>query len=173
MYDRTTFCFAYTIVLLLLAPIFFPHWHLFWFAPALVLAFYHRSKRGCLWLALMTGCLIDLLSANTRFGLQAINYCLAAWLLYPTKFHFFEENPTTLPTLTWLFSLLSTLLQAVLLAVFGSSLVLTWNWVKLDLIIMPLYDALYAGLAFTLPLLFFPPKTQKRSSTLFTSSRRD
>lgn len=171
MIDRLTFFFFYSLGLACTLPALFPSLRLFWFAPLIVLSFYQRPRVACLWLACVCGFVIDLFSSYTRFGLHALNYCLTATLLYPAKSHFFEDSPTTLPGLTWLFVITSTVFQALLLKALGQPFNFSWEWIKLDLIWMPFYDALYAGIAFALPLLFLPSKVLRKPQSLFSSHR--
>ncbi len=160
--------FIYTLLYLLFLPPLFPSLRLLFFAPFLVFTFYHRGKITCLWLALLCGLIIDLFASQTRLGMHALNYCLTTLLLYSQKCHFFEDSPSTLSILTFFFAIFSTLIQVCLLYAFGHSLILSWEWIKNDLFWLPLYDALYAGIAFTLPSLFFPKMSKKRTNLLIT-----
>lgn len=99
---------------------------------------------------------MDLLSSQQHLGLYALNYCLTLWMIYPQKRNFFEDRLSTLPVMTYLFSFLSTLIHLLLLDSFEKSLSLSWIWVGTDLLLMPLADAFYAFIWFTLPSLFMP-----------------
>lgn len=165
--NRTKALFIYTVLIVLVIPPLFPNLVLTFFAPFLMFAFYHNNKVVCLWLALICGFMIDLLSAQTRLGVTALNYCLTVVLFYSQKRHFFEDRLSTLSLMTFIFVFTSTLIQAVLLYAFGQGILLSWEWVKSDLIWMPLIDALYAAIAFTLPSLFFP-KIPTRRTVLFS-----
>lgn len=133
------------------------------FAPFLVIAYYNQTLRSCLWLSLLCGFLIDLLSSQHRLGLFALNYCLTTLFLYQQKKHFFQDNPTTFPLMTFFFSVLSTSIHIALLMFFGKPLFLTSDFFTQDLIRLPLYDAFYAGIAYTFPYLLFPKKGKKQS----------
>lgn len=132
-------------------PIFFPRVHLFYFAPYLVICLYRHSRIALLWRACLCGVIIDLLSSGSLFGLTSINYCCVAFLLYGQTRHFFEDKLSTLPLMTFLFSLLSTGFLAGGALFLQRGYPLSWIWVATDLIGMPIADALYALLVFSLP----------------------
>jgi rod shape-determining protein MreD len=154
--------FLYTLFLSLTIPLFFPSLRLLFFAPFLVFCFYHHSKKTCLWLAFLCGLFVDLLSSYMRLGIYALNYCLTVQLLYSQKRHFFQDSRSTLPILTYLFALLSTCLHASLLYSFGKEVGLSWEWIKTDLLGMPIRDAIYTTIAFTFPSMLFN-QVSKRS----------
>lgn len=165
--NRTAFFFIYSLFITVCLPPLFPHLKLMFFAPFLIFVFYHQCQISALWLALAAGLIIDLLSANTRLGFYALTYCLTTWILYKQKQHFFADSLSTLPIMTFLFASLSTTIQVGLLSVFGQSIELSGNWILNDLLWLPLQDALYAGIAFTIPCLFLP-KTQRRQTLVFS-----
>lgn len=159
--------FLYTLSLTIILPSLLPDLPLLFFAPFLVSAFYQQNKMRCLWLALVCGLIIDLLSSQMRFGFYALNYILTVELLYGYKYHFFEDHLTTLPLLTCIFTVLLTAIHLLLLYLFGYGIIPTWTWVKNDLILMPLYDGLYAFIAFSLPTLFLSrPSVPRRSKII-------
>lgn len=169
--NRRIFClFLYTAFLTLFISTFLPHLRIPFFIPFLVFTFYHTSQIQSMWLAALSGLLFDCFSAETRFGIIAVNYVLTTFLLYRQKFRFFEDSLTTLPLMTFFYSITSTLLQVLLLTIFDQSIDISLEWAKGDLFIMPLGDALYAGIAFTLPLLFLP-KTPYRQDRLIQFTR--
>lgn len=163
-----TFFFILSFLLSLFGPVLFPSFKLFYFAPFLCTCFYHKSYSSTLWISLCCGLILDLLSAPLRFGLYALNYTLTSGLLYSKKQHFFEDELSTLPILTFLFSVLSTLIQVGLLYIFDASLRLSWNWVSTDLLIMPSLDGVYAFICFNLPILLFG-KTRRKGKDYFMS----
>jgi rod shape-determining protein MreD len=147
--NKTAFLLA--LLFTLLGPIFFPKWHLFYFAPYIVISYYQCSRIAALWRSYMCGLILDLLSSAPFFGFSSLNYCLVSLALYSQKRNFFEDKLSTLPLMTFLFSLLSTLITLILSLFFGHHLRLTWQWPATDLLFMPLADALYASLLFSLP----------------------
>lgn len=161
--NKLVFFFLYTLAIILLFAGVEPNLRLLFFAPFLVIAYYNKGLRSCLWLALLCGLIVDLLSSQTRLGTYAFNYCLTTWILYNQKRHFFEDSPTTFPIMTFIFAFISTLMQVALLYIFGQPIELSWDWIKNDLIRLPLYDAFYAGIAYSLPYLFFPKRSKKQS----------
>ncbi|NGX54336.1 MAG: hypothetical protein K1000chlam4_01062 [Chlamydiae bacterium] len=142
-------------ILSLLALLFFPSFHLLFFAPYLIISLYRYPLVDALWRAIGCGIAIDLLSSSPLFGQTALIYCIATLLLHPQRLNFFEDKLSTLPLMTTLFSLLSTIMQALLLFVLGHSIGLHWPMVVTDFIAMPLVDGLYAMLLFTLPFQIY------------------
>lgn len=168
---KTLFFFFYTLTLALALPVFLPQFHLMYFAPFLVASFYRNSKIQSLWLAVFCGFMIDLFSAQTRLGFYALTYFFTVELLYAQQRHFFEDRLSTLPIMTFLFTLLSTLIQVSLLYVFDTGIILSGEWMRNDLILNPLYDAIYAVLAFTLPTSLFFRRKYRPSSMLHLKGR--
>lgn len=153
--------FLYSFALTLILPTLFPSQRLAYFAPLLIFAIYRYSKTICLWLALLCGLIFDLFSAEMRFGIYALNYTLSVYLLYYFKNYFFEDSLSTIPIMTILFSYISAILLLCLLYALNSQVIGSWEWVKLELIQMPMSNAIYAVLAFTLLSLLFPRKSKK------------
>lgn len=145
------YLFAYTCCLTIALPLFFPSWHLLFFAPFLVFTYYRYSLISCLWWALASGFVIDLFSAQTRLGIYAIHYSFTTFCLYRYKFYFFEDRFSTLPIMTFLFASLSILIQFIVFYVLGHFFSFSWEWAKNTFIFFPFQNALYATLFFTLP----------------------
>lgn len=145
-------------------PALFPSLQLFYFIPFLVRACYVRSLSKTLWIALGIGVLLDLYSANSRFGLYATNYFLTTLFIYSLKRNFFEDSFTTLPFMTYFFSVTSVVIQWGLILILDRHYIpLTPSFIISDLFIMPLGDALFAAIIFTLPSLFFGKPVRKGS----------
>jgi hypothetical protein len=164
------YLFAYSSCLAMFLPLFFPFWHILYFAPFLVLCFYRCSLIRCLWWSFICGLVIDLFSAETRLGTYAMNHCLTTLCLYRYKFYFFEDRLSTLPAMTFGFSCLSMLIQFLILYLLHPFFSLSWKWIVNDLLLLPLEVAFYAFLAFTLPTLFL--SDLKRRYLLFRWARR-
>lgn len=162
--NRVPLIFLYALAPVLLFPILFPNWHLTFFAPFLILAYYRSSLLSCLWLSLLCGTIMDMLSASTYLGVHAMNYCAVTWFLYHQKQNYFEDSLSTLPLLTAFFAILSTLIQAFLMYFMDSPIVLSWQWMWSDLIKMSLWDALFAFIWFTIPLHSLPRAPQRRAT---------
>jgi len=134
----------FAFFLALFGILFFPHTHLLYFAPYLVLSFYSHTRFAALWRAIGCGIIIDLFSSTPHFGLTALNYCIVSWILYGQTRNFFDDKPSTLPLMTFFFSLLSTLTSVILFLFFAQPVTLSLKWVVTDLFCMPLFDATYA-----------------------------
>jgi len=148
-----------TFLLTLYAPLFFPAYKLFFFAPLIVRLFYLRSWHETLWASCFLGLVIDLLSSHVRFGLHALNYTLTSAFLYSQRRNFFEDSYSTLPVLTCTYSFISTIIQILLLTLFENGVAFSWEFVKIDLLYLPILDGLYAFVCFSLPqMLFGKPK---------------
>ncbi len=94
---------------------------------------------------------MDLLAPYPRLGLIALSYCCSAAVVYRGKSRFFEDSLISLPVMTFFFVEVSTVLQVLLLKVFGVAPVLSWQWLATDLILFPLADAVYAWVWFAYP----------------------
>lgn len=128
----------------LLVPALYPQVHLFFFCPFLILLIYRRPLAYTLYASLGLGLLLDLLSAHQRLGLHALALCATTGLLFRYRSRLFPDKATTLPIMTYLYSALSTALLFLLLRAFDQPLVPTWEWVATDLLLWPVFDAIYA-----------------------------
>jgi len=153
MRANLTVVFCLCFLSTLLGPILFPKWHLFYFAPYLVLSYYKYSRYAVLWRSLGCGILMDLFSSTPFFGLSSINYCLVSFLLWGQKRNFFEDKLSTWPLMTALFSLLSTLFSVILAFFVGQKISFCWKWGVTDLFAMSFVDAAFAFIFFSLPFL--------------------
>jgi hypothetical protein len=130
----------------------FPSARITFLAPLLAWLYYRLPMQGALWASFGAGLLLDLLSSDYRLGIFALTYTSTTLLLYTQKRHFYAQRWSTLPILTWLFSLVATLIQVTLLAIVDEGLRITWRWAISDLMVYPLLDGLWAFIGFTLPL---------------------
>ena len=146
--------------ILFLTP-WFPQWKLTYFAPFLIICYYKKPLETCLWLSLLCGLIMDLLSSQRHLGIHSLNYCLTTALLYSQKQHFFEDSLSTIPIMTFLFAAVSTIIQIPLYTLFESGISLSSEWWINDLLIMPFVDALYGFVWFTLPAIFLPRKSRR------------
>jgi rod shape-determining protein MreD len=165
---RLHVAFATCLVLALGLPVLFPLARLTFFAPLLIIACYKTSLKKSLWLALLCGIIVDLLSSYTRFGLYSVSYCLTIAVVYQQRRNFFADSLSTLPIMTFFFASLSTLIMAFLIYSIENKNTLSWGWVLTDLLVMPTFDAIYAFSFFILPALFFG-KRQRRGKDYFFS----
>lgn len=154
--------YFYSLFLTLVLSAFFPTHGLHCFIPAMIFSFYKHSLQTCLWWAFAIGFTLDLLSSETKLGFYGLNYCLATLILHRYKYQFFEDHLSTLPMMTFIFSFVLTLLSALLYSTVVASLPFSLRWFLHDLIWMPLSDALYAIIAFTIPQLCLSSSKLKR-----------
>lgn len=128
--------------------------------------FYKRPLSSCLWYSVICGLIMDLLSARARLGIYVINYCITTSILFSQKRHFFEDKISTLPLMTFLFSVISTILQAMTLKIMTNDFHPSWQWAGTDLLVFPFLDAIYALGWFALPTYLLRRRSQSRDSTL-------
>jgi hypothetical protein len=140
---------------LLFFPLFFPSLHFLFFAPYLVIVCYKRSLYHTLRHALYCGVIHDLFSASPLLGLTSLNYCLTVFILFPQRRNFFEENSSTLPLMTYLFSFLSTGINGLLLLFAGNAISPSFIGIFIGLFLMPLMDAAFALAFYSLPFKIY------------------
>jgi rod shape-determining protein MreD len=155
---NTTFLYFYSLSLLFILSSFFPNSGLFYFAPMMILSFYKHSLPACLWWGLVCGLTIDLFASETKLGFYALNYCLATLILYRYKYQFFEDSLSTLPIMTFIFGFCTTLISTILYSAVITPIPLSLKWLYHDLLWLPINDAIYAAMAFTLPLQWIKQK---------------
>lgn len=158
--------FLLAIFCLFVIPLFFPSWHLTFLAPPLIIVFYQRPLLQTLWYGIFAGIFVDLLGGE-KLGFHAASYLLTLLAISPMKTIFFPDRLSTLPFLTACFSTLSTAINFLLLKFLSQGFPFQLSWAFTDLILMPLFDGLYAFFLFTLP--GFLPRWPKRE--YFFSSR--
>ncbi len=161
--DRKSLSLALVVSLFfaLATPVIFPHWRLLFFAPFLVIFYYQKSYFMSLWASFFCGVFIDIFSGDTRIGLHGLGYCLTTFLLYGQRRHFFSDNLSTLPLMTLFFSVISTVIELVLMNVIEHPVGVSWQWVLTDLVYMPFFDALYSFIFFVFPFLFFSSRPKR------------
>lgn len=123
------------------------------FTPFLIIAYYSCPFLTCLWLSLFCGLLTDLLASNLHLGVHALSYYMVTLILYKQRRFFFEDNLSTLPVMTALFSGLSTVVLALVLYFLEGGAPMNWVWVLTDFAGYSLADAIYASLCFQTPIL--------------------
>ncbi|NGX42988.1 MAG: hypothetical protein K940chlam7_01278 [Chlamydiae bacterium] len=155
------FAFISTLLATLFSPIIFPSYKLLFFGAFLVILYYRKPFVTCLWGSLLCGLLFDLLSSHPRLGIYAINFTATTWVLYPQRRNFFADSLSTLPVMTFLFSVISTVFQGFLLYAFEGQICISKNWFLSDLFLMPLFDAVFAFCYFILPFVFFGKPIRK------------
>lgn len=147
--------FVTTLFFQLTLPSLFPSLKLKFFIPFLILVYYQKEFLGAVWFSLFCGIILDLLSAPAKFGLYSLTYTLTTMLLYGQRLNLFADNVVTLPIMTFLFSVISTLLEFSLLYIFGKPVGLSIAWLFSELLFMPLADTLYSFILFIVPAFMF------------------
>ena len=144
-----------SIALHLIMPLFHSSFRVSFLVPLLVILYYQKPLIFCLWMSFLCGLLLDLLSSERFFGIYTSSYCCATALIYPQKKHFFADNLSTLPLLTFFTSGLITGAQILLIYIFQRKIPLNWYWFATNILIMPLVDSMYAFFLFLMPSLLF------------------
>jgi hypothetical protein len=127
-----------------------PTLHFFAFAPFLAIVYQKRSLAYSLWVATGCGLIVGLLTSEAK--LSIINFVLITLILHRQKRHFFEDHLGTLPIFTFFISSIFTFLQFILLAIADRNPPFSWQLFFTDILIMPLFDALYAVVWFIGPM---------------------
>jgi rod shape-determining protein MreD len=135
--------------------VFFPFLHLSFFAPFLALAYHASTLSKSLWLALLCGLILDLLSSEFRFGLYTLTWVLSTLLLYSQKKHFFEDKPLALSLFATVIAAVSTSVYFTLIHLFDRGVPFSSLSILTDVFVLPAVDGLYAFLWFTCPLKLY------------------
>ncbi|NGX60506.1 MAG: hypothetical protein KR126chlam3_01681 [Chlamydiae bacterium] len=136
---------------------FLPSIRLFYFAPFLAIVLQRKPLQSSLWIAAFCGLFYDLFDSGVRFGLYSLLTVGCTLVSYRCKRWFYEERLFSIPLYTALISILFGLLQCLFLPFHLNHLVHF-------LIFFPLFDAIYAFLWFTCPIILYN-RLQKRPST--------
>lgn len=158
-----------SLALTLFSPIFFPEVRLFYLLPCLIVLYYQKTLFFCLWASFAIGLALDLLAPGHFIGLQVTSTCAATTLMYAQKRHFFADNLSTLPLLTFFTSIVATLLELALAYIFHKKIILGNSWFLTNLLFMPLLDGAYAFIFFVLPGIVFG-KPRQRGADFFLHS---
>lgn len=156
---------ALSVLLFLLIPPLFPSIRLCIFAPFLILAYYKTSFKTCLVFSMGCGLFKDLYCSETRFGFYALLYTLTTLFLWKRRQNFFEDQTSTLPLMTFFFSVASSTLELLFQPLAARQIEVTFPLLLTDLLFLPLCDAFYAWLLFAVFLKWiysFILKRQKR-----------
>lgn len=128
-------------------------WPLTFFAPFLAMVYYRHSMIGSLWIAAGCGIFIDLLS-SILLGIYTLNYVAISFFLFRYRIYFVEK-PMGLASLTFIFSILSTLVTRIFFLFVGITLPFTLKGGLTDFLLLPLVDGVYALLFFSCPLILY------------------
>ena len=140
MPTKTLFWISFFLLL------FCPGLPLLFFASYLVACSYRYQLVPTLWRALLVSLLVNLFSSSEAFGLLPLSTCLAVLLLSMHLRSFFADKWTTLPLMTYLFSLYVSLFTFLLMPFFGAPFSLSLRVLVTEILIAPLFDTLLAGI---------------------------
>ncbi len=146
--------FFLSTIALFLQSVLSPPFSLLVYAPWIALVVLRTQSPKCLYLSLIGGIMVDLLS-DDPMGVHALNYTIVALFLFRFRKFFLYDNPLHLSLFTILVSFSSTLLQLFLLFLFDRRIPFTGQWAFGDLLAMPIADAIYALVWFALPLTLY------------------
>jgi rod shape-determining protein MreD len=158
--------FFAALLLLLVMPTVYPKGRLLFFAPFLIIVFYQKGYVGALWYSFFCGMIVDILSSNPFIGTNSFSYCITTAILYSQRRHFFSDSITTMPLMTYFFAILTTMISLIFEYMFQNEPLITPYWLYTDLLLMPLFDSIYAFTLFILPA-FALGKPQRRSKDYF------
>jgi cell shape-determining protein MreD len=130
--------------------VFFPNFHILPFTPFLALACMRKSFLTTLWLSVLSGIVMDLITSELGFGLNALALTVVSGIMYRQKHHFFADSPLALSIYTTLISSLTSFFLLLLQGVTLSPSILFS-----ELIFMPILDGVYAFLWFTCPMKLY------------------
>jgi len=137
----------FAIVMQLVAPHFFPTLEVNFLIPPIIFALYSFSFASSAWLALLLGCLLDILWLAPRLGFLGCTFLITTFGIYSSRLYFFKDAFSTPLIMTFLFSLIVQLLVSALSILFGMQL----PWHPLNFLIIPLQNTLACFLLFLLP----------------------
>lgn len=143
------------IVFAIYGPIFTPSLRLAVFAPLLALSFYRLCFVKSLWLSFLCGLVIDTVSSQMHYGLYGITYCITSAICYMQKKHFFEDKPTALSLFTYVIAAVFSLSLLIVSMFFDKQVHMSSKAIISDVLIAPIFDAVYAFVWFTLPIKLY------------------
>lgn len=149
------FFFLFCFITTWFSPIITALPKLTFFAPYLIFVLYRKKTLDLLWQTFFVGCILDLLAAHTPFGFWVSNYLVTICIISYCKRFFFEDKFLAIPILTFIFALLSTFFYTLFFALFISHIKLSSAFIAFDFLLLPLVDAVYALLFFSLPIHYY------------------
>lgn len=164
MQPKLIVVFALSLFCAIAGPYFLPSIRLLAFAPFLTILFTRCNLITCLWCAFGCGLIMDLLSSQMQLGIHALNYILITLALFRLRRRLVAHKPIALAILSSIFSLLSTTVQLLIMKIYGIAPPMNTLAYLSDLIVMPLFDGIYAFIGYTCPIIAyrFCRKTFKR-----------
>jgi rod shape-determining protein MreD len=132
----------------------FPNFVLLPYSPFIALVCMFAPYQKALWLAALAGISSDLLSSDL-FGLYALTATLSCALVYRYRWSLFKEEPLQLCFYTALISFIQTPFMLMILFLFDRRAPIAGKSILLDIVSMPIVDALYAFFWFVGPILLW------------------
>ncbi len=163
------FAFLLSTIALIFQSILFPQIAILTFSPFLALTILRSSLYKALWLAILAGSLMDLIS-NDPIGAHALTYVAVTFLLFKIRKMFSHDEPFHLSLFTSIISLNITAFQLFFLFLFDRRVPLEGRWIFADFLGMPVIDGLYAFVWFAAPLSLF--SKYKKMWSLFWLRRK-
>jgi hypothetical protein len=120
-----------------------------------------------LWIGAGIGLLIDAASPSIPFGFFAINYTLSALVVFRYKKFFSEEKILIFPIYAILFSFISTFIHFILYGLIDLQLKLNFFTLLTDLILMPIFDGVYAFLFVFGPIALYRHLLSKKQILVY------
>jgi hypothetical protein len=136
---------------LFLGTAFFPHFRVWPFAPLMVILFHRTTFLQALWGSFFCGLAMGFTSSQFSFGILALSHATTTLFLYGQKRHFFEDKVSAFSIYSALISIFLSSTLILFSSLSEKQIPLTSSLFFSDLLVMPLLDALYAFLWFTLP----------------------
>ena len=149
------FSFGLALTAALFGSVFFPYLHLSFFAPFLALVYHAATLSKSLWLSLICGVILDLISSEFRFGIYTLSCVIATLLLYAQKRHFFEDKPLALSLFSSAIAAVLIFQQFIFIHLFDRGIPFSAATAFVDGILMSAVDGLYAFLWFTCPMRLY------------------
>lgn len=134
---------------------FVPQARILGFVPFLTLALARLELGYVLWMAAIAGLYIDANSPSTPMGFSALNYALTSLIVFRYRRRFSEDKFYIFTLYSTLFSFVSTILHFVLHALIDLHVKLHVFTVITDLILMPIFDGVYALVFVLAPIALF------------------
>ncbi|MBN1914612.1 MAG: hypothetical protein JW769_01835 [Parachlamydiales bacterium] len=143
--------FILSFLAMIIGSCYFSPLKLYYFAPFLVLVALRTSFNSALWIAALTGLLIDLLNSSHHFGTYSLCYTLSVMLLMTQK-KYLNDKAVNMGFYTFAFSFITSLFLIISSYIFDRGVVLSPLSLITIFFLMPLIDMIYALLWIALPL---------------------
>ncbi len=150
---KLAFSFFLAIVAAIWCSAIFPKLNIIAFAPLLVIFYLYTPFFVSIWVAMICGVFIDLIS-STPFGLNSLNYAITTFLVFRYR-RFFNDKPLNISIYTALTSCVISLISIILLALISKGISICLLSIITDIIIMPIVDGIYAFIWFAIPLKIY------------------